>query len=277
MQPAPVLSIEAVALKSLWRNYTCYHLDAPFRSPDNPAIQCALTERIRAALHVDSITPVFKPLGSDAWLCTFFHRAPRNHHATTYENGHPGHVSYCPRCAATFVFDPARRILYLSVGDSEPAEPLLRALTGILIPEERDHPLPAPYIFDLSAMPYLGTAFRRPDIGSAAWTLLKLKAATTVLPGEDGNTQEYRSRTDLLDNPAFFTEHHYETFQTLTFAVHIPFRKRPHTLQLFNRTPCIRATLTADTLDSIAALTALLDTQTNLKETPPCDRSQDLF
>lgn len=277
MKNCVVSSVETAALKVLWRNYTCYHLNAPFISPENPAIQCALTERIRAALDVDSITPVFKSFGDGAWLCTFFHQAPRNHHATTYENGQPGHVSYCPRCAATFIFDPNHHILYLSVGEKEPIEPLLRALTGILIPEEADHPLPTPYLFDLSGVPYLGNAFRRPDIGAAAWTVLKLKNATTVLPGEESNTQEYRSTTDLLDNPAFFTEHHYESFQTMTFAVHIPFRKRPHTLQIFNRTACIRATITAETLDSIAALTALLDTEANLKETPSCDPSQDLF
>lgn len=276
MQPAPLLSIEAVALKSLWRNYTCYHLDTPFTPPENSTLQRALTERVRLALHADSIQTVFKPLGDAAWICIFFHQANRDHHAATYENGTLGHVSYWPRCAAVFVFDPAHHILYLSHGEKGDAQSLLSALAGVLIPPEEEAPLPRPYSFDLSCVPYLGETFRRPEFGSAAWNVLKLKSLNTILPGEGGNSQEYRSATDLLESPDFFSEHFCETFQNMTFSVYIPFRKRPHTLQIFDRSNCIRATLTADTLDSIASITSTLEPEINLKDKKSCDLLPDL-
>lgn len=266
-------SLEATALKLSWRNYRCYHLDAPFTPPATPELQRAVTDSVQRALRVDSITPVFKAIGDTAWLCTFFHQASRDHRATTYENGLPGHVRYRPRCAATAVFDPDHRILYLSVGEKDDPGRLLEALAEELMPG----PLPQPYHFDLSGVPYLGKNFLHPDIGSAPWTVLKLKCASSMLPGEELTTQEYRSATDLLETPTFFADHFCETFQMMTFAVYIPFRRRPHTLQLFHRTPCIRATVTADTLVSLAALTSLLSIETPPEETVPCDLSPNLF
>lgn len=248
-----VSSTGAVPVKAAWRNYECYHLDTAFTAPSSPEIQTEFTERIREALQVDSITPCFAQLTDSAWLCTFFHQAERDHRTSTYENGQPGSITYRPREAATFVFDPKHRILYLAVAEKGKSQRVLGTLCGLLLPPASESGIPADYRFELRKTAGFCECFAHPVPNSMPWYFLKLKSTTCCKPGQLSGTQEFRS-DDLLEEPGFFQEHHYDRFRALTFTVYVPGRKRPHALLLEDQTPHIRANLCADTLESVATI-----------------------
>lgn len=244
-----------VSVKAAWRNYDCYHLDAAFTAPSSPEQQTEFTESIRKALKVECITPCFAQLTEEAWLCTFFHQATRDHRTSTYENGRPGSITYRPREAATFVFDPKHAVFYLSLaGDVSPG-PILRTLPGTLLPEKAR--LPMPFAFNLKKAPFFCDGFSRPAPDRMPWNYFKLKSANCANPGDIFTSQEFRA-DDLLENPGFFRDHHYQYFRSLTFSVYIPFRKRPHALLIEDGSSRIRANLCADTLPSIATILSFL-------------------
>lgn len=252
-----LLSTGAVPVRNVWRKYRCFRLEE-FTAPSSSEIQAEFTERVREALEVDSITPVFKQLTADAWLCTFFHQASRDHRTPTYENGKPGLITYRPREAATFVFDPEHRLFYLSTRRIKHLPALLRILQGFLLPTDENGALPAEVLFDLERLRLLPESVRHPQPGEAPWTRLQLRNLFCASPGLEGVVQDYRSPSNLFDTPHFFADRQEDFFLNSTFAVEIPERRRPLSVQVFNLNACIRATLTTDSLEATASLVSLL-------------------
>lgn len=242
-----------VPVKSGWRNYTCYYLQAEFTPPQNEEIQQALAERIRLKIGATAITPDCRQIADGVWLCAFYHASTRLHRMPTYEEGQFGALHFHRREAATFIFDSTHHIFYLSVASDVSPQSLISTLPGLILPTADAASLPLPYTFDLTKAPCFCEFYRQPEPGSAAWNLLKLRMVNSHKPGLFGERQECRA-VDLLEDPGFFHDHMGETLQALTLSVYTPARKRPFSLLIHDGSAAIRTTIIPESLAPISAI-----------------------
>lgn len=223
--------------------------------PDDLLNQLAL--RIGDLLGFDSVTPFQRPLAAQQWMLAFYHGQPTRHRAATYENGHPGAITYTPRNVALIVIDARHRIGYASASKMTRIHALLSALNGLLFPDRPLHSPPEIFSFDLNALRFLTFQERHCLTGQYPWQHLRLKFLTWTEAGTEASSTKHlwhEDGFDALDLDGFTWPLHPLTAGIQCF---LPGKRCGYKIELSHHSPHLRATLSPQTLETLAALIRL--------------------